>query len=117
MKLPETARNINNEITSQVTSELDEIRGNLKTQILEVVNSAIAERVLPSIQNVLEVQKLGLNTMRDHRSGRLDRSSEDHFTQMDYRSRRLGKSPGDHFSRQDRCKSNSKFSTHGGLIR
>ena len=42
----ETARLINNEITSKVTKKLDEIRSDLNTQILEVINSAIAEKVL-----------------------------------------------------------------------
>ena len=45
----ETARLINIEITSQVTRKLCEIRSDLKSQILEVINSRIAEKVLPSI--------------------------------------------------------------------
>ena len=36
-------------ITSQVTRKLDQIRSDLNTQILEVINSAITEMVLPSI--------------------------------------------------------------------
>ena len=92
--------------------------------------------MLPSIQNVLGVHKSGLNSMRDRKSGRLDRSTGDHFSnmdrqsgrldksfgdhcsQLDHRSRRLDKSPGERFSQldqQDRCKLNSKFSIHGGL--
>ena len=47
----------NNEITTLVTRKLDEIREDLNNQILEVINSAIAETVLPSIQNVVENQK------------------------------------------------------------
>ena len=45
----ETTRLINNEITSQVTRRLDEIGSDLNTQIWEVIISANAERVLPSI--------------------------------------------------------------------
>ena len=55
----ETARLTNNEITTQVTRKLDEVREDLNTQILEVINSAIAENVLPSIQNALGVQNTG----------------------------------------------------------
>ena len=61
----ETARMINNENTTQVTRKLDEIREELNGQILEVINSAIAEKVLPTIQNVLGVQESGLNSARD----------------------------------------------------
>ena len=88
----ETARLINNEITSQVTRKLDEIRSDLNTQILEVINSANTEKVLPSIQNVLGVQNPESDAIRDPRSGRLDRSPEDHFSHMDHQSRGLDKS-------------------------
>ena len=60
----ETARMINKYITTQVTRKLDEIRDDFKNQIVEVINTintAITEKVLPSIQNVFEVQNLGLN--------------------------------------------------------
>ena len=60
----ETARLIKNEITSQVTRKLDEIRSDLNTQIWEVINSAIAEKVLLSIQNVLGVQNPGSDAIR-----------------------------------------------------
>ena len=56
----ETARMNNNEITTQVTKKLE---------IFEVINLAITDKVLPSIQIVLGVQKSGLNTMRDPQSG------------------------------------------------
>ena len=39
----ETARMINNEISTQVTRKLDEFREDLNSQFLEVINSAIAE--------------------------------------------------------------------------
>ena len=87
----ETARLINNEITTQVTRKLDEIKEDLNTQILKVINTAIAEKVLHSIQKVLGVENLGLNANRDHQYGGLDRSPDDHFGHMDHRSRRLNK--------------------------
>ena len=85
----ETARLINNEITYQVTWKLDEIRSDLNTQILEVVNSAITEKVLPSIQNVLGVQNPESDAIRDTQSGRLYRSHEDHLCHMDHQSQGL----------------------------
>ena len=85
----ETALLIDNEITSQVTRKLDEIRSDLNTQILNVINSAIAEKVLPSIQNVLGVQNPGSDAIRDPQSGRLDSSPEDHFSRMGHRSQGL----------------------------
>ena len=85
----ETARLINNEITCQVTRKLDETGSDLNTQILEVVNSAITEKVLPSIQNVLGVQNSESDAIRDPQSCRLNRSPEDHFDHMDHQSQRL----------------------------
>ena len=85
----ETARLINNEITSQMTRKLDEIRSDLNSQILEGINSAITEKVLPSIQNVLGVQNPESDAIRDSQSGRLNRSPEDRFGHMDRQSQRL----------------------------
>ena len=85
----ETARLINNEITSQVTRKLDEIRSDLNSQILEVINSAITEKVLPSIQNVLGVQNPESDAIRDSQSCRLNRSPEDRSGHMDHQSQRL----------------------------
>ena len=48
----ETARMVNNEISTQVTRKLDEVREDLNSQFLEVINSAIAEKVPLSIHNV-----------------------------------------------------------------
>ena len=128
----------NNETTTQVTRKRDKIREDLNNQILEVIDSAIAETVLPSFQNVVEIQKSGLNSMRDHRSSRLDRSPADrfsnvdrrsgrldtsrggHFNQMDHRPRRLDKSHCECFSQldqQDCSKLNSKFNSHTDLNR
>ena len=98
----ETARMINNEITSYVTRKLDDITQRLFTQILEVIDTTIAEKVLPSILNVLGVQKQGLYTKMDHRSGGLNRST------------------GHHFSRQyqeNRWKTNTKFGNQSSLVR
>ena len=97
----ETARLINNEITTQVTRKLDELKEDLNTQILEVINPAIAEKVLPSIQNVLGVANSVLNATRGHQSGRLDRIPEDNLGHMDHRTRGLDKGHRDHSSIAD----------------
>ena len=97
----ETARMIHNEITTQVTRKLDDCREDLNALILEVINSAIAEKGLSSIQNELGVQKSGLNTTRDHQSSRLDRSPEDHSSHMDRRSGGLDEGPRDHSGQVD----------------
>ena len=95
----ETARLINNEITSQVTRKLDETGSDLNAQILEVVNSAITEKVLLSIQNVLGVQNSESDAIRDPQSCRLNRSPEDHFGHMDHQSQRLNEGLSvDHWS-------------------
>ena len=86
---------INNEITTQVTRKVDETREDLNALILDVINSAIAEKGHSSIQNVLGVQKSGLNTTRDHQSSRLDRSPEDHSSHLDHRSGGLDEGPRD----------------------
>ena len=65
------------------------MRSDLNTQILEVINSAITEKVPPSIQNVLGVQNSESNAIRDPQSGRLNRSPEDHFGHMDHQSQGL----------------------------
>ena len=92
---------ITNETATQVTRILDEIREDLNSQIVEVINSALAEKVLPSIQNVLGAQESELHSARDHRSGRLDRSPEDHLSSKDLRSGRLDCNPSGHSGRTD----------------
>ena len=60
--LIKTSSQENSKFTMETASR--DCEEDLKTQILEVINSAIAEKVLPCIQNILGVQKSGLNTMR-----------------------------------------------------
>ena len=47
----ETTGMIKDEITNQVTRNLDEIKSGPNSQILETRNTATAEKVLPTIQN------------------------------------------------------------------
>ena len=58
-----TLNNLNNcEITSQVTKKLKEFKMNLNSLILEAINFAITEQVLPSMQHTHGKQEKGFRT-------------------------------------------------------
>ena len=44
---------ISSEIFSQMSRKLEEMKFDLNSHILEVINSAIDEKILPSIENVI----------------------------------------------------------------
>ena len=50
----EIRRAINPEISSQMSTKLEEIKSDLNSHILEVISSAIQEKVHPSIENALK---------------------------------------------------------------
>ena len=50
----ETTRLINEEISNQMSRRLNEIKSSLNSQIQNAISAAIADTVLPSIQNTLE---------------------------------------------------------------
>ena len=52
----ETNRLINEEISNQMSRSLNEIKTSLNSQIQNAITTAITDTVLPSIQNVLEMQ-------------------------------------------------------------
>ena len=52
----ERTRMINEEISNQMSRRLNEIKTSLNSQIQNAISVAIADTVLPSIQNVLEMQ-------------------------------------------------------------
>ena len=52
----ETTRKINEEFSNQMSRRLNEIKASLNSQIQNAITVAIADTVLPSIQNVLEMQ-------------------------------------------------------------
>ena len=49
----ETSRAISSEISSQMSRKLEEMKSDLNSHIMEVINSAIDEKILPSIENVI----------------------------------------------------------------
>ena len=61
----ETSRAINSEISSQMSRKLEEMRFDLNSHFLSAMDSAIEEKVIPSIRNVLESSQ---NTHLDLRS-------------------------------------------------
>ena len=64
----ETTRMISSEITSQMSRGLEEIKSALNSQIVEANNSAIVEKVLPSIQNTVKPENVYSNAKMDVRS-------------------------------------------------
>ena len=80
----ETTRMINEKISNQMSRKLNEIKNSLSFKIQDAINSAIAEKTLPSIQNTLEIQGRGNYTTADRGSiGLLDDAKSDNFTTGD----------------------------------
>ena len=52
-KTVETSRMINSEISSQMSKELVEMKSDLNSHTLEVLNTAIEEKILPNIENAI----------------------------------------------------------------
>ena len=52
----ETSRAISSEISSQMSKKLEEKQANLNSQILDIINSAIEDKVLPSIKIAVKSQ-------------------------------------------------------------
>ena len=57
----EMGRIINSELTSQISRKLDEIKMDLNSQISQTIDSTIADKVLPQVQNCLVVLQNGRN--------------------------------------------------------
>ena len=64
----ETSRVIISEISSQMSRKFQEMQTSLNSQILDVINTAIDTRVLPSIKNAVRRQNSAKNTSLDLRS-------------------------------------------------
>ena len=64
----ETSRAINSEISSQMSRRSEEMKSDLNSHILEVINSAIEDKILPSIENVITSNRDAKNTKWDLRS-------------------------------------------------
>ena len=64
----ETSRAISSEISSQMSRKLEEMKSDLNSHIMEVINSAIDEKILPSIENVIVNHRECKNAKLDLRS-------------------------------------------------
>ena len=86
----ETSRLINEEIANQMSKRLNEIKTSLNSQIQNAIKAAIADTVLPAIQNTLEVQGRATFTMVDQASNGLHPGPRtNNFTMGDRRSSEL----------------------------
>ena len=86
----ETSRAISSEISSQMWRKFQEMQTSLKSQILDVINTAIDTRVLPSIKNAVRRQNSAKNTNLDLRSDGLHQdTAAPENSQKDLRSNRL----------------------------
>ena len=83
----ETTRMINEEISNQMSRKLKEITTGLSFQIQDAINNAITEKILPSIQYTLEMQRRANYASMDRGSiGLQDSSKSANFTTGDRRS-------------------------------
>ena len=86
----ETTRLINEEISNQMSRRLNEIKSSLNSQIQNAISVAIADTVLPSIQNTLEMQGRTNFAMVDRESNGLHPNPKaGNFTKEDQRSNGL----------------------------
>ena len=86
----ETSRVISSEISSQMSRKFQEMQTSLNSQILDVINTAIDTRVLPSIKNAVRRQNSAKNTSLDLRSDGLhEDTAAPGNSQKDLRSNRL----------------------------
>ena len=86
----ETSRAISSEISSQMSRKFQEMQNSLNSQILDVINTTIDTRVLPSIKNAVKRQNSAENTNLDLRSDGLhEDAAAPENSQKDLRSNRL----------------------------
>ena len=86
----EPSRTISSEISSQMSRKFQEMQTSLNSQILDVINTAIDTRVLPSVKNAVKRQNSAKNTDLDLRSDGLhEDTAAPENSQKDLRSNRL----------------------------
>ena len=86
----ETSRSISSEISTQMSRKFEEMQSSLNSQKLDVENTAIETRVLPSIKNAASRQNSAKNANLDLRSDGLHHSNAvQENSQKDLRSNRI----------------------------
>ena len=78
----ETMRLVNSEVSRQI----DELRRELNSQLVDAINSAITEKVLPDIRNIVTSQNPVFREEVDHKSSRLSRTTEGKKHQIAWRN-------------------------------
>ena len=71
----ESVRIINEELDSQISRKLDEMKTGLVSQLLATIDSAITEKVIPGIQESIDTFENGLIAKLDRQSVGLDRNT------------------------------------------
>ena len=66
-------------VNSEITKKIDELRRELNSQLVDVINSAITEKVLPDIRNLISSQNPVFRDEVDQRSSGLNRTTEAKF--------------------------------------
>ena len=66
-------------VNSEITKKIDELRRELNSQLVDVINSAITEKVLPDIRNSVSNQNPMFREEVDQRSSGLNRTTEAKF--------------------------------------
>ena len=86
----ETSRAISSEISTQMSRKFDEMQTNLNSQILDVINAAIENKVVSGIKNAVKTQSFAKNTNLNLRSDGPHPSNFSHVhPQKDLQSNRL----------------------------
>ena len=87
---------ISDEISNQISRKLNAIESSLKSQMQDAITTAIAEKVLSSIQDTRETQGRANYTIVDRLSSGLQESPRaTNFTMMDRRSGGLQRNPAE----------------------
>ena len=90
----ETTRLINEEVSNQMTTKLNEIKTSVNSQIRDAITAAITSTVLPPIQNTLDMQGRANFTVVDRASNGLHQGLKmTNYTVEDLRSSELQRNP------------------------
>ena len=95
-------------VNSEITKKIDELRRELNSQLVDVINSAITEKVLPDIRNMVSNQNPVFREEVDQRSSGLNRTTEAKFVKNAWKSN--SKPDMSTSSRQDYFRRNSENS-------
>ena len=102
-------------VNSEISKQMDGVRKDLTSQIIDTINSVISEKVLPNIRNTLASQNPVFRVEVDHRSSRPSRTAEEENTGNAYQinsKRILANSSRRNYFREDSDASQSSDNGH-----